>query len=126
MGPEVTGVETAMPQGLGRKEDLRRELLEHKGHRVTVLWHCNGVLACSTGRLVEVGCDFLEVHGLIPTFAERMVWGGCDDAASMMLDIVIPLENVCAVVEDVPECRKAGVPFCCGSVDPPAPGNAQA
>jgi hypothetical protein len=104
----------------GRKEDFHKELCEHKGHRVTVIWHCHSAIACSTGKLVEVGCDFVEVHGPVPTFAERLSSFKCHDLAGIELDIVIPLDHVCAVVEDVPECRKAGIPFCCGALDPPS------
>ena len=110
---------TQAPWPVGdRKEDFHKELWEHKGHRVTVIWHCNGAIACSTGKLVEVGCDFVEVHGPVPTFAELLSSHRCDDQASIELDIVIRLDHVCAVVEDVPECRKAGVPLCCTARDP--------
>lgn len=102
------------------REDLRHELWENKGHRVTVIWECNYGVLCSTGILVEVGADFVEVRGAVPTFAERMSFSECDDLAGCELETVIPLARVCGVVEDVPPCRKAGVPYCCGAADPPA------
>jgi hypothetical protein len=97
-----------------RREDLRWELAQHRGERVTVIWCCQNILACSTGRLVEVGSDFVEVHGAVPTFAEKRSSRCCEDFAALDLDIVIPLQHVCAVVECVPECRQATVPACCG------------
>jgi hypothetical protein len=85
---------------------------------VTVIWHCNDRLACSTGRLVEVGADFIEVHGPVPTFGERRSCEDCDDMACTDLDTGIRLCAICAVVQDVPECRKAGLPTCCGERRP--------
>gem|GEM_PF-3185100 len=108
----------AAPPAPWPREDFRRELWEHKGHRVTVIWTCNHAIACSTGRLVEVGADFVEVCGPVPTFAERRSPSKCKDPAALDLEIVIPLGHVCAVVEDVPECRKAGLPLCCATRDP--------
>ncbi len=58
----------------------------------------------------------MEVRGPVPTFAERLSLSDCDDLAGVELDIVIGLAHVCAVVQDVPECRKAGLPFCCGAL----------
>lgn len=111
--------EAATGQGSWRREDLRWELAEHRGERVTVIWHCQGVLACSTGKLVEVGSDFVEVRGPVPTYAEHRASRDCKDMAALDLDIVIPLQHVCAVVEHVPECRQAAVPSCCGPCPPP-------
>jgi hypothetical protein len=95
------------------RRDFRRELWEQTGHRVTVIWSCNSVLACATGRIIEVGCDFVKVRGAVPTFAEHIARGDCDDAVGAELETAIPLEHVCAVVEKVPDCRKAGLSFCC-------------
>ena len=102
-------------------QTLMEELAEHVGVRVTVIWHCDGAIACSTGEIIEVGRDFVEVHGLVPTFDEC---GPCDDLKDCELDTVIPLDRVCAVVECVPKRRKAGVPLCCGVNDPRPAGTA--
>ena len=100
-------------QDMWMRRDFRRELRELRGHRATVIWHCNGAIACSTGRIVEVGADYVEVRGPVPTFAEHLAKQDCDDLAAVELEILIPLVHVCAVVEDVPECRRAGPPLCC-------------
>lgn len=107
--------EPVSAQSPWRREDFRWELAQHRGERITLIWSCQGTLACSTGRLVEVGSDFVEVHGPVPTHAERRASRRCTDFAALDLDIVIPLQHVCAVVERVPDCRQAGVPVCCGA-----------
>lgn len=102
------------------RETLRWELKENLGHRVTVIWNCNGSTACSTGTLVELGIDFLEVQGVVPTFADipEQYYSGCQDLEGTVLDTVIPLDRVCAVMENVPCDRKATLPNCCFALDP--------
>ncbi len=98
-------------------ESFRRELKEHLGVRVTVIWHCADTVLCSTGKIIEVGTDFVEVHGIVPTFDDTAT-DGCQDVDGTELSTVIPLENVCAVIERVPDDRKAGLPICCSALDP--------
>jgi hypothetical protein len=101
-------------------ESLRKELRELRRHgtRVTIAWSCGEMAApfCTTGVIVEVGADFVEVRGCSPTVVEAI---GCTGAELSLLDTVIPLRNVCAVFENVPAGRKAAVPVCCGVSDPP-------
>ena len=121
------------------RETFREELKENIGHRITVFWTANGQNACSTGVVVEVGWDFVEIRGLVPAFAEgprqrpdpndpvmpeasKDGWGHhgiCSDRDEFELETVIRLENVTGFVERVPYGHKATVPVCCFTEDPP-------
>lgn len=103
------------------RESFRRELMESRGRRISVLWTCNDRLASSTGRLVEVGADFIEILGLTPTFDDSVgqFFGSCTNLDATDLEQIILIENICWVVEDVPEERKAGFPLACVAFDPP-------
>lgn len=103
-------------------ESFREELKQNIDRRVTIFWNANGQNACSTGVVVEVGCDFVEVRGLVPVFqeerperCERL----CEDRDVAELETVIRLENVIALVERVPYSQKATIPVCCFTEDPP-------
>lgn len=88
--------------------------MTHVNERVTVIWHC-AMEACLTGTVIGVSDRFVQVRGLVPTFAESL---SCTDGAAVQLDTYIPLARVCAVMEHVPACRKAGLPDCCVALDP--------
>lgn len=117
-------------------ETFHRELREHVGDRVTVFWHCGSWgtggspflpvgsgIAQTTGILVEVGCDFVEVRGLVPLFEDFPGdVGRCIGPGADTLDVAIPLRHVCAVVESVPQENKAGFPAACAALDPPQTG----
>ena len=92
-------------------ETLRDELRGQVGFRVSVLWHCGQQTRCTTGHVTQVGLDYLELRGLVPTFAESIAT--CTDLAPEVLQTLIPLSAICAVVENVPAGRKADFEPCC-------------
>ena len=98
-------------------QSLRHELRENLERRITVYWRCGGSHACSTGILVEVGYDFIELVGLVPTFAQTEAPLECSDPQELLLETIIPLKSVCGFVESVPSDRKAGFPSCCTGFD---------
>lgn len=102
-------------------ESFREELKENIGRRVTIFWNANGQNACTTGVVVEVGCDFVEVRGLVPIFEEERPESCdqlCEKRGVAELETVIRLESVTAFVERVPHGHKATVPICCFTLDP--------
>ena len=98
-------------------QSLRHELRENLDRRVTVYWRCGGSSACTTGILVEVGFDFIEVAGLVPTCAAREDAVHCSDSRNTLLETIIPFKSISGFVEGVPSDRKAGFQFCCFDPD---------
>jgi hypothetical protein len=94
-------------------QGLRYELRENLDRRITVYWRCGGSCACTTGILVEVGFDFIEVAGLVPTFVATEDSPGCIDPQNTLLETIIPFKSISAFVEGVPSDRNAGFPVCC-------------
>ena len=77
--------------------------------RSSIFWLHGGETTVSTGDIVAVGEDFVEIRGLVPT-VEEVVQGHLQprgEAQGSQLSTVIPLQNVCAVVKDVPAGQKA-------------------
>jgi hypothetical protein len=113
---------------------FRQELREHKGERITVFWHCGQAgtgaspylpvlagIAETTGKLLEVGSDYVKVQGIVPLFEDFTgLVGRCVGPGAGTFPVVIPLHNVCAVVLDMLEENKAGYPVACTAVDPPS------
>ncbi len=99
---------------------LREELRHSLQRRITVMWRCNGTAACTTGILIEVGYDFIEMVGIVPTFAddENSLPVNWTDPQGLLLETIIPIKNICAFVEDVPPGRKVALPVCSRRVDP--------
>lgn len=103
--------------------NLRQELRHCVQHRVSVFWRCNGTSACSTGILIEVGYDYIELVGNVPTFAEtdESPSFDCDDPQGLLLETIIPLKSIGALVEGVPSDRKCTIPHCCTAPSSPHP-----
>lgn len=95
-------------------ESLRQELRHSLQRRITVFWRCGEASACSTGILMQVGIDFIEMVGIVPTFADDDVSLpiAYADSQGLLLNTIIPLKNLCGFVEDVPSGRKAVAPGC--------------
>lgn len=102
-------------------DTLRQELRHSLKTRVTVIWDCGSTTASSTGILIQVGWDFIELAGAVPTFEddEQCFEPPCNDPAALILETVIPIKAICAFVEDLPDRRKASLPWCCYAADPP-------
>ena len=98
---------------------LREELRQSLQRRITVMWRCNGTAACTTGILIQVGYDFIEMVGIVPTFAddENSLPVNCTDPQGLLLETIIPTKNICGFVEHVPPGRKATIPRCCYALD---------
>lgn len=95
-------------------ESLRQELRHSLQRRVTVFWRCGETPACSTGILMQVGIDFIEMVGIVPTFSDDEVSlpVAYADSQGLLLNTIIPLKNLCGFIEDVPSGRKAVAPGC--------------
>ena len=100
-------------------QSLRHELRENLDRRITVYWRCGGSCACTTGILVEVGFDFIELAGLVPTVAAAEDSFDCTDPQNTLLETIIPFKSISGFVEGVPSDRKAGFQACCVGTDPP-------
>ncbi|MGE5589329.1 MAG: hypothetical protein ACM3ZA_01670 [Bacillota bacterium] len=75
--------------------------------RSSVFWLHGGEKTVSTGDIVAVGEDFVEIRGLVPTVEEWSQGMARGEAQGSQLSTVIPLHSVCAVVRDVPAGQKA-------------------
>lgn len=102
-------------------QGLRYELRENLDRRITVYWRCGSSCACTTGILVEVGFDFIEVAGLVPTFVATEDTTGCSGLQNTLLETIIPFKSISGLVEGVPSDRQAGFPACCDDVVSPQP-----
>lgn len=59
--------------------DLREELMTQVNERVTVGWRC-ATEACMTGTVIGVSDQFVQVRGVVPTFAVSL---SCSDGAAV-------------------------------------------
>jgi hypothetical protein len=94
--------------------NLREELRHNLQRRISVMWRCGGTAACTTGILIQVGYDYIEMVGIMPTCVddENSLPVNWADPQGLLLETVIPIRNVCAFVEDVPPGRKLSLPTC--------------
>lgn len=75
--------------------------------RSSIFWLQGGEKTVSTGDIVAVGEDFVEIRGLVPTVDEWSQGMSRGEAQGNQLSTLIPLQHVCAVVRDVPGGQKA-------------------
>lgn len=94
---------------------LHQELRKLEQHRVSVYWRCGEAAACSSGILIEVGYDFIELLGIVPTLLddENGLPVACTDPQGLLLQTIIPMKSVFGLIEDIPIGRKATLPRCC-------------
>lgn len=96
-------------EGVSVSPDFVDQLKRGLHRRSSIFWLHGGETTVTTGDIVAVGEDFVEIRGLVPT-VEEVFQGHLQprgEAQGSQLSTVIPLQNVCAVVKDVPAGQKA-------------------
>ncbi|MHB9145841.1 MAG: hypothetical protein ACYC5Y_10970 [Symbiobacteriia bacterium] len=92
-------------------EKLLDRLRQELGGRVSIFWQCGDEIAVTTGKVIQVGSDFVEVQGLTPTLEETGHPGSPHgDAIATSLSTLVSAQRLSAVIEGVVEGRKALVP----------------
>ncbi len=92
-------------------EKLLDRLRQELGGRVSIFWQCGDEIAVTTGKVIQVGSDFVEVQGLTPTLEETGHPGSAHgDAIATSLSTLVSAQRLSAVIKGVVEGRKALVP----------------
>jgi hypothetical protein len=94
-----------------RWNGLLGALRANVGRRVTLFWRCGPAVGSTTGWIVKADGDVVEVRGAVRTFSEALGRAIRRSGGVVELNTVIPVRQVCALVEDVPRGVHVGIPL---------------